>query len=133
MALYVCVQGYFNMMQHLVSFVVISRILYNFTFFAGQDVRNLIKKIGESDLSTPKAEEILGRIKDAGGVVSYTRDSNNFVDVLWIQTADMVDMLKKERPRLLSGASLASVEVWGVKYLSYVRFQVIFWALTVVL
>ena len=68
--------------------------------YNGQDVRNLIKKIGESDLSTPKAEEILGRIKDAGGVVSYTRDSNNFVDVLWIQTADMVDMLKKERPRL---------------------------------
>ena len=68
--------------------------------YNGQDVRNLIKKIDESDLCKPKAEEILGKIKDAGGNVLFTKDANKQVDVLWIQTADMVNMLKKEKPRL---------------------------------
>ena len=68
--------------------------------YNGQDVRSIIKKISETDINSPKAEEILAKIKDGGGVVSYSRDNNNFVDVLWIQTADMVNMLKNEKPRM---------------------------------
>ena len=55
--------------------------------YNGQDVRNLIKKIDESDLCKPKAEEILRKIKDAGGNVLFTKDVNKQVDVLWIPTA----------------------------------------------
>ena len=68
--------------------------------FSGRDVRNLIKKIEDNDLNPPKAEDILAKIKDAGGRVSYTKNAENLVDVLWIQTADMVNMLGKEKPRL---------------------------------
>ena len=31
---------------------------------------------------------------------NYSKDPNKYVDVLWIQTADMVSMLKTEKPRL---------------------------------
>ena len=68
--------------------------------YSGQDVRNLIKKINDNETDNPKAEDILGKIQDAGGRVAYTKNSENFVDVLWIQTADMVHMLNKEKPRL---------------------------------
>ena len=68
--------------------------------FSGRDVRNLIKKIEDNDLNPPKAEDILAKIKDAGGRVSYTKNTENLVDVLWIQTADMVNMLGQEKPRL---------------------------------
>ena len=68
--------------------------------YNSKDVRNLIKKIDDSEVDKPKAEEILGKIKDAGGNVSYTKDANKRVDALWIQTGDMVEMLKKEKPRL---------------------------------
>ena len=68
--------------------------------YSGQDVRNLIKKINANEMDNPKAEDILGKIKDAGGRVAYTKNGDGFVDVLWIQTADMVDMLNKEKPRL---------------------------------
>ena len=63
-------------------------------------MRNLIKKINDNETDNQKAEDILGKIQDAGGRVAYTKNSENFVDVLWIQTADMVHMLNKEKPRL---------------------------------
>ena len=68
--------------------------------FTGQDVRNLIKTINENDIDKPKAEDILASIKDAGGRVFYSKNDENKVSVLWIQTADMVNMLEKEKPRL---------------------------------
>ena len=68
--------------------------------FNSQDVRNLIKKIDNTDNDKPKAEEVLAKIKDAGGNINFSKDDNKCVDVLWIQTADMVTMLRKEKPRL---------------------------------
>ena len=68
--------------------------------FSTRDVRNVIKKIDNSDLNKPTAEKILVKIKDDGGNINFSKDANRSVDVLWIQTADMVAMLKKEKPRL---------------------------------
>ena len=52
--------------------------------FNGQDVRNLIRKNNDNNSDRPKSEDILTKIKNEGGFVSYTRDENNFVDVLFI-------------------------------------------------
>ena len=60
----------------------------------------MIKKIDDSDLSKPTAEKLLAKIKDDGENINFSKDANRSVDVLWIQTADMVAMLKKERPSL---------------------------------
>ena len=62
-------------------------------------MRNLIKKIYDSDIKKQKAEEVLAKSKDAGGNVSYSKDANKYVEVLWIQSADM---LKTEKPRLFN-------------------------------
>ena len=51
-------------------------------------------------MNNPKAEDILGKITDAGGRVAYTKNGDNFVHVLCIQSADMVNMLSKVKPRL---------------------------------
>ena len=67
--------------------------------FNGQDVRNLIRKINDTNSDEPKSEDILTKIKNDGGFVSYTRDENNFVDVLFIQTSEMVRMLKKRETK----------------------------------
>ena len=89
--------------------------------YNGQDVRNIIKKISETDINSPKAEEILAKIKDGGGVVSYSRDNNNFVDVLWIQTADMVNMLKNEKPRLFQHDTTFGELSFNFLNLNYVK------------
>ena len=60
----------------------------------------MIKIIDDSDINKPKAEEVLAKIKDPGGNVNYSKDPNKYVEVLWIQTADMIPMLKTETPRL---------------------------------
>ena len=54
----------------------------------------------DADITKPKAEEILAKVKDAGGNVNFSKDSTKNVDVLRIQTQDMVAMLKTEKPRL---------------------------------
>ena len=63
------------------------------------DAHNLIRKLSDED-DSPSAEAILANIKDAGGNVSYSKDENKCVDVLFFQTHDMVDMLKNENPRV---------------------------------
>ena len=68
--------------------------------YNSQDIRNLIKKMDDADITKPKAEEILAKVKDAGGNVNFSKDSTKNVDVLRIQTQDMVAMLKTEKPRL---------------------------------
>ena len=64
-----------------------------------QDVHNLMKKIVD-DKEIITAEAVLGNIKDKGGNVMYFREDNNCVDVLLFQTKDMIDLLKKENPRV---------------------------------
>ena len=63
------------------------------------DAHNLIRKLSDED-DSPSAEAILANIKDAGGNVSYSKDENKCVDVLFLQTHDMVDMLENQNPRV---------------------------------
>ena len=67
--------------------------------FPTQSVRNLINRIKDDDEDGKTVEKVLGDIRDAGGDVMYRKESNtNNVDVLWIQTKDMKNMLAKCRP-----------------------------------
>ena len=67
--------------------------------FPTQSVRNLKNKIKDIEEDGETAEKVLGDIRDAGGDVMYSKESNNNnVDVLWIQTKDMKNMLTKCRP-----------------------------------
>ena len=63
----------------------------------------------------PKVEEILHKIRNEGGNVNYTRDDRNFVDVLWIQTAEMVHMLQSEKPRLFQNDTTFGTQREGYK------------------
>ena len=65
-----------------------------------QDIQNLTRKLSEKDDENPSVEAILGNIQDNGGNVNYSRDENQCVDVLMIQTHDMIDLLKQEKPRV---------------------------------
>ena len=66
-----------------------------------QDVHNLMKKIVD-DKETITAEAVLGNLKDNGGNVLYSRDDSSCVDVLFFQTKDMIDLLKKEESLSIS-------------------------------
>ena len=69
--------------------------------YTSQDVRNIIKKVKDTDLESPKAEEVLSDISNSGGFVQYSRDPvSKCINVLYIQTKDMRDMLKEEKPNL---------------------------------
>ena len=65
-----------------------------------QDIQNLTRKLSEKDDGNLSVEAILGNIQDNGGNVNYSRDENQCVDVLMIQTHDMIDLLKQEKPRV---------------------------------
>ena len=66
----------------------------------GKDVNNLVRKMSELETDKPVVEEVLGSIQDAGGYVRYIKDTDKCVDVLLIQTAEMKQLLQKEKPRL---------------------------------
>ena len=80
-----------------------------------QDVQNLTRKLSEKDEEPPSVEAILGNIQDNGGNVSYSRDENNCVDVLMIQTHDMVDLLKRENPRVYKSDTTFGTSKEGYK------------------
>ena len=68
--------------------------------FTRKDVNNLMMKLDEKETEKPAVEKVLGDIQDAGGLVRYSRDAENSVDVLFLQTSDMKQMLKEEKLRL---------------------------------
>ena len=67
--------------------------------FTRKDINNLCMKLSDNE-KISAAEQVLGDIQDAGGLVRYSLDTENSVDVLFIQTQDMKEMFIKERPRL---------------------------------
>ena len=67
--------------------------------FKAQDVRNVISNIKRSEEVVITAEESLEDIINSGGDVRYKKQAGcDNVDVLWIQTKDMRDQLKKCSP-----------------------------------
>ena len=67
--------------------------------FKAQDVRNVISNIKRSEEVVITAEESLEDIINSGGDVRYKKQAGSHdVDVLWIQTKDMRDQLKKCSP-----------------------------------
>ena len=80
-----------------------------------QDVQNLTRKLSEKDEEAPSVEAILGNIQDNGGNVTYSRYENNCVDVLMIQTHDMVDLLKRENPRVYQSDTTFGTSKEGYK------------------
>ena len=68
--------------------------------FSRKDVNNLVRKLSEQETNKPVVEEVLESIQDAGGHIRYIKDNDKCVDVLFIQTADMKELLQKEKPRL---------------------------------
>ena len=82
--------------------------------FNRQDVHNLMRKLNQEEESK-SAEEVLGKIKDDGGNVMYSRDENKCVDVLFIQTPDMVNLIKKENPRLYQSDTTFGTSKEGYK------------------
>ena len=84
--------------------------------FPTQSVRNLINKIKDDDGDGKTVEKVLGDIRDAGGDVMYKKESNtNNVDVLWIQTKDMKNMLAKCRPLVFECDTTFNTQSEGYK------------------
>ena len=68
--------------------------------YSTQDVRNIIKNIEKTDFSVPKVDEVLAKIKAGGGIVRYIKDPvSGFVEVLLVQTRDMRELVKQEKPK----------------------------------
>ena len=68
--------------------------------FSRMDIHNLTRKLSEKETDKPTHEKILGEIQDNGGCIRYSRGSDDSVDVLMIQTKDMVERINSESPRL---------------------------------
>ena len=92
--------------------------------YSSQDVRNIIKTVTENDMDSPKAEQVLADIVNAGGFVRYHRDSvTNCIDVLYIQTADMREMLKNEKPNLFENDTTFNTQQEKYKLFGSVYFS----------
>ena len=84
--------------------------------FPTQSVRNLINRIKDDDEDGKTVEKVLGDIRDAGGDVMYRKESNtNNVDILWIQTKDMKNMLAKCRPLVFECDTTFNTQSEGYK------------------
>ena len=80
------------------------------------NVENIIKNIEKTDFSVPKVEEVLAEIKGAGGVVRYVKDPvSGFVEVLLVQTRDMRELVKQERPRFFQNDTTFGTQREGYK------------------
>ena len=63
-----------------------------------KDVVNLMSRLKRDEVACP-VETVLGKILEEGGTVNYNKaEGSNNVDVLWIQTKDMLDHLIKCEP-----------------------------------
>ena len=59
---------------------------------------------------------MLADIKDEGGDVQFMKDPiTNCVEVLWICTSDMTEMLKNEKPRLFENDTTFGTSSQGYK------------------
>ena len=66
---------------------------------SSQAVRNFMNKMKEDDKNVKTVETVLGELRDEGGDVRYKKeDGGNNVDVLWIHTREMKDMLSRCKP-----------------------------------
>ena len=80
--------------------------------FNSKDVSNLIQKLKTEDFTKPSAESVLGKIQDDGGFVRYSRDTTGFVDVLYVQTAEMKQMMKREKPRVFQADTTFGKDIY---------------------
>ena len=84
--------------------------------FTSQAVRNLINKIKGDAKDTKTVETVLGDIRDAGGDVRYRKeDETNNVDVLWIQTREMKNMLARCKPQVFECDTTFGTQSEGYK------------------
>ena len=83
---------------------------------AVQTVRNIINQLKESDKEVKTVEMVLGEIRDQGVDVRYRkeRETNN-VDVLWLQTKDMKEMINRCKPLVFECDTTFGTQAEGYK------------------